>query len=236
MGTSAAVDVSVSSYELCDYIAHEMANPLNGMLVSVELLEEKLRTIPCAMGEVAELPGILKKEIHRLILLLNALRVSDALLASEVQPVSLPKEIGELLALESGYYAKRGIEVHSDIPLNLPRIMADRNRLRQAVLNLCQNAVAAISNGGILTLRAYANQDCLCLDIADTGEGIPKGMRVFERGVTGKPHSHGLGLAIVREIVTQHRGTVAYTTRLGKGTTFHLKFPIPVRHASKLSL
>ena len=133
MGTSAAVDVSVSSYELCDYIAHEMANPLNGMLMSVELLEEKLRTIPCAMGEVAELPGILKKEIHRLILLLNALRVSDALLASEVQPVSLPKEIGELLALESGYYAKRGIEVHSDIPLNLPRIMADRNRLRQAV-------------------------------------------------------------------------------------------------------
>ena len=76
----------------------------------------------------------------------------------------------------------------------------------------------------------------MCLDIADTGEGIPKGMRVFERGVTGKPHSHGLGLAIVREIVTQHRGTVAYTTRLGKGTTFHLKFPIPVRHASKLSL
>lgn len=235
MGSSAAVEASFSSYEFCDYIAHEMANPLNGMLMSVELMEEKLRKTPCAMDEIAELPGILKKEIQRLILLLDEFRFSNLLLASEVLPVSLPREIGELLALESECYAKRGIEVRSDLPSNLPRVMANGNRLRQAVLNLCKNAVGAMPNGGILTLRAYASQNCLCLDIADTGKGIPEGMHVFEPGVTDKPHSHGLGLAIVREIVQQHGGTVAYTSRLGMGTTFHLKFPIPVSQAFKLS-
>ena len=52
-------------------------------------------------------------------------------------------------------------------------------------------------------------------------------MPVFEPAVTDKPQGSGLGLAIVREIVHQHKGTVSYTTQLGKGTTFHLKFPIP---------
>ena len=235
MGTSAAVDASLSSYELCDYIAHEMANPLNGMLMSVELMEEKLRTTPCTTDEIAELPGILKGEIQRLILLLNELRCSNVLLPREIRPVSLPKEIGELLALESAYYAKCGIQVHLDLRVNLPLIMADRNRLRQVVLNLCKNAVGAMPNGGILTLRAYAKQNWLCLDIADTGKGIPEGMRVFERAVTDKPHSNGLGLAIVREIVKQHEGTIEYTTRLGKGTTFHLQFPIPARQLFKPS-
>ena len=67
----------------------------------------------------------------------------------------------------------------------------------------------------------------MCLDVADTGDGIPEAMLIFEPAVTNKPQSSGLGLAIVREIVKQHNGTVSYTTQRGKGTTFHLEFPIP---------
>jgi signal transduction histidine kinase len=229
MGKPAAVDASFSSCEFCDYIAHEVANPLNGMLMSAELIERFIQTGSCAAEEIGDLPGILKREIKRLILLLQELRFSGVLVASELQPVSLPTEIGELLALESAYYAKRGVRVTRHLPVELPCIMGDRDRLRQVILNLCKNAVEAMPNGGTLTLRAYASEEWVCLDIADTGKGIPKGMRVFERAVTDKPYSNGLGLAIVREIVKQHKGTVSHSTRPGKGTTFHLEFPIPAR-------
>ncbi len=226
MGKPAAVDVAFSSCEFCDYVAHELANPLNGMLMSADLIERSM-TSSCTTDEIGDLPGILKREIKRLIHLLQELRGSGVLVASELQPVSLPTEIGELLALESAYYTKRGVRVDRHLPLELPRIVGDRDRLRQVVLNLCKNAVEAMPNGGTLTLRTYASEEWVCLDIADTGMGIPKGMRVFEPAVTNKPHSNGLGLSIVREIVKQHKGKVSHTTQPGKGTTFHLKFPIP---------
>lgn len=227
MEKPAAVNASTSPCEFFDYIAHELADPLSGMLMSVELLERSLQTRPCARDEIVDLPGMLKKEIKRLILLLQELRFSGVLADLDLHPTSLATEIRELLALESAYYAKRGVRVNQHLPLDLPLIMADKDRLRQVVLNLCKNAIEAMPNGGTLTLRTYASEKWLCLDIADTGRGIPKGMRVFERGVTNKPPSNGLGLAIVCEIVKQHKGTVAHTSRLGRGTTFHLRFPIP---------
>lgn len=227
MGKAAPDNPSLSLCKHCDYIAHELANPLNGMLMGIELIEKYLQTSPHAAHEIGDLPGLLKSEIQRLSLLVKERRGSGAPVDIDLQPTSLPMEIRELLALESIYYVKRGIRVNQQLPLDLPRIMADRDKLRQVLLNLCKNAVEAMPNGGTLTFRTYASMEWLCLDIADTGEGIPEAMRVFQRAVTNKSQGNGLGLAIVREIVKQHRGTVSYTTRWGKGTTFHLKFPIP---------
>jgi hypothetical protein len=104
--------------------------------------------------------------------------------------------------------------------------MADRAKLRQILLNLCKNAVEAMPNGGTLTLQSYAREEWVCLDIADTGDGVPEAMPVFDPGVTNKPNGSGLGLTIVREIVKQHKGRLSYTTQWGKGSTFHLQFPI----------
>jgi two-component system sensor histidine kinase HydH len=221
------VEASLSSLKFSDYVTHELANPLNGMLVSVEIVEKYFAANPRAMDEIGDVLAILKKEIQRLFLLLEELRCSGALFEIRLQPTSLAAEVRELLALESAYYGQCRIRVNQEIPSDLPRIMADKDKLRQVLLNLCKNAVEAMPNGGTLTLRGYAIYGWVCLDIADTGDGIPQAMLVFEPVVTNKPQSNGLGLAIVREIVKQHKGTVSYSTRLGKGTTFHLKFPIP---------
>ena len=226
MGKPEPVNTSFSARKFCDYIAHELASPLNGMLVSADLIERYLEGNPRAMDEIGDMLGCLRKEINRLILLLKELRSSRVLVDINLQPTSLPAEIRELLTLESAYYEQRGIQINQYVPLDLPCIMADRDRLRQVLLNLCKNAVEAMPNGGTLTLRSYASEEWLCLDIADTGDGIPEAMLIFEPAVTNKPQSSGLGLVIVREIVKQHMGTVSYTTQCGKGTTFHLKFPI----------
>jgi len=86
---------------------------------------------------------------------------------------SLSFSKGVLLALESAYYEQRRIRINQHIPSDLPLIMVDRGKLRQVLLNLCKNAVEAMPNGGTLTLRSYATEEWLCLDIADTGDGIP---------------------------------------------------------------
>jgi signal transduction histidine kinase len=224
------VNTSFSSHKFCDYIAHELAGPLNGMLMSVDLIVKYLEANPRAADEIGDLPTILESEIKRLALLLKELRSSRVLGDVNLQPTALPAEIRELLALQSEYYEQGRIQINRYGPVDLPRIMADRSKLRQVLLNLCKNAVEAMPNGGTLTLRSYTSEEWVCLDISDTGEGIPETMRVFEPAVTNKPQSSGLGLAIVREIVRQHKGTVSYTTQRGKGTTFHLKFPI---HADK---
>ena len=80
-------------------------------------------------------------------------------------------------------------------------------------------------NGGILTLRGYATEEWVCLDISDTGNGIPEATEVFELAKSNKPQGTGLGLLIVREIIQQHNGAISYTSQFGKGTTFQLKFP-----------
>lgn len=224
------------SGNLCDYVAHELANPLNGMLMSVELIGRYFEANPRALDEIGNLPAILESEIKRLILLLKELRSSRVLVDLNLQPTSLPAEIRELLALQSEYYEQCRIRINQYVPLDLPRIMVDRNKLRQVLLNLCKNAVEAMPNGGTLTFRSYTSDEWLCLDIADTGEGIPEAMPIFEPAVTNKPQSSGLGLAIVREIVKRHMGTVSYTSQLGKGTTFHLRFPIQVTQTLQQSV
>ena len=226
MGALQSINTSFSSHKFCDYIAHELAGPLNGMLMSVDAIGRYFEANPHAADELGDLPAILESEIKRLILLLKELRSSRVLGDVNLQPTSLQAEIRELLALQSEYYDQCRIKINRYGPADLPRIMADRSKLRQVLLNICKNAVEAMPNGGTLTLRSYTSAEWVCLDISDTGEGIPDTMRVFEPAVTNKPQSSGLGLAIVREIVKQHKGTVSYTTERGKGTTFHLKFPI----------
>lgn len=96
----------------------------------------------------------------------------------------------------------------------------------RVVLNLCNNAVEAMPDGGTLTIRSYARAGWLCLDIEDTGNGIPAGMNIFYPGISNKSQASGLGLPIVRELVEQQHGTISYTTKPGNGTTFYLKFPV----------
>jgi two-component sensor histidine kinase len=227
MQESETANPSFSPLRFCEYIAHELANPLNGMLLSVDLLARYSQATPCATDQAGDLLKILRNEINRLAVLLKELHGSGVLLDIDPHPTTLSAEISDLLTLESAHYEQRRVRINLDVPVDLPPMMADRNKLRQVLLNLCKNAVEAMPDGGTLTIRGYARETWLCLDIADTGNGIPAGMAVFEPAITDKPQGSGLGLAIVHEIVQQHEGTVSYTTQSGMGTTFHLKFPIP---------
>jgi two-component system sensor histidine kinase HydH len=207
------------------YLAHEIATPLHGMLVSADVITKYFEANPRAMAELEDLPRYLRNEIKRLIGLLDEIRTSHVLADVNLQPTCLATEVREELALQAGYYHQRRIRIDQFVRFDLPRIMADRDKLRQVLLNLWENAAEAMPHGGTLTLRSYTNEQWVCLEVADTGDGIPAGMPIFDRHVTNKPGGSGLGLAIVREIVQQHDGKVSYVSEPGNGTTFHLEFP-----------
>jgi signal transduction histidine kinase len=112
------------------------------------------------------------------------------------------------------------------MPAELPQVYVDPEKLRQVLLNLCNNAIEAMPSGGTLTLKAYAEADEVIMEIIDTGSGIPAGFDVFEPFATTKEKGTGLGLMIVRQILAAHHGSVTYESDVGKGTTFRVTLPL----------
>jgi signal transduction histidine kinase len=125
-------------------------------------------------------------------------------------------------------FSNSGVRGKSYLSVCRP-IMLDRDKMKQVILNLCKNAVEAMPEGGCLTLKGYlSSADTLVLEISDTGIGIPEGTDVFEISEPPSPTARGLGLPLVSQIVSAHRGTVDYSSEPGKGTTFKLTLPFKI--------
>jgi two-component system sensor histidine kinase AtoS len=102
------------------------------------------------------------------------------------------------------------------------------NTFRRVLLNLVQNALDAMPQGGTLTLRGWQTASHVHLDICDTGAGIPAEQlaQIFEPLYTTKPAGTGLGLYMAREIVAAHDGEIRVTSQVGSGTTFTITLPL----------
>ncbi|MDH3879648.1 MAG: ATP-binding protein, partial [Desulfobacterales bacterium] len=107
-------------------------------------------------------------------------------------------------------------------------INVDKNQLHQALLNILQNALEAVDEGGMIAISATPVDQKICIRVQDDGAGIPleQQKRIFDLYFTSKPTGTGLGLALVHRIVTEHGGEVAVQSKAGEGTTFTLTIPI----------
>jgi PAS domain S-box-containing protein len=205
--------------------AHEVGNPLNGISTTVQMIErDLLRSKNGVTPTVFSALEDIKSEITRLGALLHEFRYLARPQRLQLSPVRLDQLIQDVVAWET--YKEKGIEVRVDIPGDLPSLSVDEDKLKQTIANLCDNAADAMPNGGTLTLHAYRNRDEVNLEITDTGIGIAPGVNVFELFTTNKPHGTGLGLAVVRQIVSAHGGRVDYQSQPGMGTTFTVTLPL----------
>lgn len=206
--------------------AHEIANPLNGMAMTARLLERYLAKQGSLSDEkVSSALQTMSKEIKHLNALLNDFRSLYRRETYNLRPMPLAMVIREVLALESPEYTARKILVEQYCPEDLPLVMADKEKLKQALLNLCRNAAEAMPAGGTITVRAHSSRGQVVLEIEDTGNGIPDGIDILEPFTTTKPSGTGLGLVIVRQILAAHKGTMTYASQLGKGTVFTVTLP-----------
>ena len=207
-------------------ITHEIANPLNGMYSAVQLLELELAESGAnSEEEMRSIVGDLKHETERLRSLLQDLRFLARPGRLNFKSVSVGEIAADILALESTIYRERGIRAEADFPASLPPVRADREKLKQTLLNLCKNAAEAMPEGGQLRLRGFVQGNEVVVEVSDTGIGIPKEVDVFEIFTTTKPSGLGLGLAIVRQIVAAHGGAISYSSELSRGTVFRISIP-----------
>jgi signal transduction histidine kinase len=207
--------------------AHEISNPLNFISTSLQLLELDLRDKNVTDGEIANAIEGASREIRRLSSLLREFRSFAQPQIFELQSTVLSDLVQEVLAPQLLAYRLAGVEVICTFAA-LPPVMVDRNKMKQAILNLCKNAVEAMPEGGRLELETRRRGDIAVLEITDTGSGPPPGVEIFELFRTTKPRGSGLGLPIVRQIISAHQGTVEYTAEPGAGTTFRISLPLAV--------
>jgi signal transduction histidine kinase len=206
-------------------LAHEIANPLNAMSTCVQLLEQEVTAQEPDRDFIEEIIRSLHAEIGTLQILLQELREIGRPLKLNRVRVGLATLAAEVLRHTLPPTADQPVQVRKDFPDNLPPVMADPEKLKQVLVNLTKNALEAMPQGGVLTLRAYATGGHICFEIQDTGVGIPNEVKVFNLFTTSKAGGFGLGLSIARQIVTAHQGTIDYTSKLGKGTTFQISLP-----------
>lgn len=210
-------------------IAHELANPLNAIYAGIQLGELLLEEREIRRDALTSLMADIKGEFDRLKSLLEELRSSTSKRKLNLERTDLRALTEKFLALQALEYEQRRIKVVQEFASDLPKVMADGDALTQVLLNLCKNSVEAMPEGGALTLRGFNSEDQVVLEVIDSGSGIAEGTDVFKPFDTTKSQGMGIGLAIVREIVALHGGSIAYTTERGRGTTFRVTLPMADR-------
>ncbi|MFQ5956820.1 MAG: nitrogen regulation protein NR(II) [Candidatus Brocadiales bacterium] len=209
-------------------LAHEVKNPLNAIQIQMLLLEQEISIHKeSTRGHIPEVVSRVKEEVVRL----NEL-VDNCLKFSRSGNIVLKREalgpiLEELLELVEPQAGLSGIRIKLEIEEGLPRVMADREKLKQVILNLVLNAFGAMPDGGTLSLLAERDGDMVKVISRDTGCGIPEDMKdnIFKLFYTTKRDGTGIGLPIAQNIVQAHGGSISCASS-EKGTEFVITLPL----------
>jgi len=214
-------------------VAHEINNPLSGVLTYTRLLRKLLDVDvpePERLPDMRKYLEVIASEVSRcgkiVSNLLDFSRQSDMRIA----PADLNKVLDRALFLIGHKLKLQNIQLHQDLLPNLPHITCDADQIQQALLALLLNAIEALPDGGNIRVTTRKTDKDIQIVITDTGVGMsPSQMaHIFEPFYTTKSalNGVGLGLAIVYGIIHRHKGHIDVQSEEGLGTTFEISLPI----------
>lgn len=214
-------------------VAHDLRAPLNAMVLNLELLK---RSVDPAVPPRPETPEkqqrwivVIEQEIQRLRRALDVLLAQTAPSAEKPERFDLRDVIDEIQALLYPQARQQQVELVVDLPESSVPVMAHRDQVKQAILNIAINALEVMPDGGRLGL-ALENDDSISrLRVSDTGPGIPTDLadRIFDMHFTTKQSGTGIGLYVARSMFEAQGGTVQTASTGPAGTTFLLTLPLP---------
>jgi len=209
-------------------VAHEINNPLSGILIYTELLKESLKERPEVLKDLQE---IIDQTLRCKTIASELLEFSRKS-AGKISFFSLDDLISKCLALLINKASFQNIAVTTNIDVNMPNLTGDMSQLQQVFTNLFINAADAMEGKGKLHIRAAFDQDrsLFVIQVADTGPGIPQECRdkIFDIFFTTKPAGKGtgLGLSVSQNILKIHGGHIAFECPPEGGTVFRVELPL----------
>ena len=207
-------------------VAHEVKNPLNAMMIHVELLKERLEDAEADVKQSLEVIGSEIRRLDRVVQGFLKFMRPQELTLKPVDLNAMLQSVGALLEAES---QSHGVRFVLELDPALPPVSADEELLRQAFINILQNAVQAMPSGGAVRIRTRPEDtDWVRVVVTDQGVGIaPEDLdKVFKLYYTSKPGGSGIGLSVVYRILQLHDGTVEIKSHPGRGTALVVRLPV----------
>lgn len=230
------VEKAASLGRMAATVAHELNNPLSGILTSAKLAHKRVNRL---ISDGPEKEGILdsleliRSESNRCGTIVRDLLTYARQSSHELRPEHLHDLVTRAFKLVDHHIELVGVETSSDFTLIDDQVICDRDQIVQALIALVINAVEAMPDGGQLTVKTRESEtdpaSRVCVSVSDTGIGIPDEARerIFDPFFSTKDETKGvgLGLAVVYGIVQRHEGSIHVTSQVGKGTTFVIELP-----------
>jgi hypothetical protein len=206
-------------------VAHEVKNPLNAILLHVEVARAKLASGDTSVGPQME---IIAREILRLDRVVKTFLDFTRPVELRLTTVALDPLVGEIVDLARPQAGAAGIRIEVRQQAGDAEVRVDRDLFKQAVLNVVMNAMQAMPDGGELRFESSATAEAAEIRISDTGPGIPAEIRekIFRLYFTTRKEGSGIGLAMTFRIVQLHDGTIDFTSEAGRGTAFTIRLPL----------
>ncbi len=207
-------------------VAHEINNPLTGILTNSSLLLEDLSETDPKREDVE----VIVKETIRCREIVKRLLDFAKQIAPQKKLTNINTLIENIILLVRNQTSFRNIKIEKNLSSDIPDIMIDPDQVQQVFINIILNASEAMTRGGELTIdsKMDSNGNSIVVSIKDTGPGIPEHLheKIFDPFFTTKEQGTGLGLSISYGIIEQHGGTINLETEIAKGTTFTIQLPI----------
>jgi len=226
------VERMASIGKLAAVVAHEINNPLAGILTYSKLLKKRLIREGNPDPENISMLELMESESRRCGEIVKNLMTFARPTSMNREPADLNAVIDRCVRLVQHQLDLKNIELHVEVDKALPAVRCDVGQIEQVILALVMNAIDALSNGGNLTLasRRGPGPEEVQLEVRDDGVGMPPEVlkNMFEPFFTTKERGRGLGLglAISRNIVDRHGGQIAVASEPGRGTVFNITLPV----------
>ena len=206
-------------------VGHEVKNPINAIVVHLELLKTKLGDASAPAVRHLE---VIDSEIHRLDRVVQMLVDFSRPVELDLRERDLRTVIGDVLTLATAEFSTRNVTLISHMPSHPIMANVDADLLKQAVLNVILNGAQAMPEGGKLEVTLEDDRKTALLRIADEGAGIPEEIRekIFDLYFTTKSEGSGIGLAMTYRILQLHYGSIEVQSKTGRGTEFQLRIPL----------
>ncbi|HKS30530.1 MAG TPA: ATP-binding protein, partial [Pyrinomonadaceae bacterium] len=216
--------------------AHEVGTPLSLISGHVQLLKSKLAGDERAQGRLETISA----QIERIERIVRSMLDRTRPAAVELAPLDLNALLERIFEATAPALDVRRVRLVKELQDPLPPVRGNSDRLQQLFINLINNSLDALPEGGEISVRTRTEDDSgdaprVLIEFSDTGCGMPQEVRahIFDPLYTTKGRGRGLGLVIVRQVIEEHEGRIEVSSEVGRGTLFHLWIPLIVASAQQ---